>query len=167
MLFWAVYSFVVLQRLIELYIAKRNGQRLLALGAYEVGAWQHKWFVLLHTSFLLALLVEVSLRTDPLPVLGPYLLIVFATAQIGRYWVLRTLGVRWNTRIYVLPGAPLIRSGPYRWLKHPNYVIVTIELLVLPLAFGAFWTALAASAANLLLLRLRIPLEERALSLRD
>ncbi|WP_227874361.1 isoprenylcysteine carboxyl methyltransferase family protein [Tumebacillus algifaecis] len=161
--FSVVFAFVVLQRLLELIIAKRNGKHLVALGGVEVGAEHYKYIVLLHVSFLLALFFEVFARNrEMLPPYGtPFAL--FCLAQGLRVWVLLSLGKFWNTRIYVLPGSVPIARGPYRFLRHPNYVVVAIELFTLPLSFGAWSTALLFTALNAWVLSIRIRAEERAL----
>jgi methyltransferase len=159
---------IVVQRLIELRLAKRNEAWARARGAVERGARHYPAFFFLHTAWLLAWPAEAWLRG---PRFGPgwwALLGAFAAAQLLRYWAIRSLGPRWNTRILVLPGRTPIEEGPYRLLRHPNYLAVCIELAVVPLAFGAWWTAAVASVLNAgLLLGVRIPAEARALAWAD
>ena len=156
-------GFLVLQRLMELGLSARNAARLRARGAVEHGAAHFPWFVILHTLFPIALAAEVLLLgARP----GPQALVwvaVWLFAQGLRYAAIRALGEHWNVRILVVPGAPLVRRGPYRWLRHPNYVAVVLELIAAPLMFGAWRTALLFSLANLVLLRVRIRSEEQAL----
>lgn len=160
--FHAVLAFVVLQRLAELVWSARNTRRLLARGAEEVGAKHYPLFVLLHGSWLIALALTVPAETPPhWPLLG-----VFALLQLLRLWVVATLGPYWTTRIITLAEAPLVRHGPFRWLRHPNYAVVVGELAVLPLAFGAWQVALIWSLLNALLLRHRIRVENSALQSR-
>lgn len=154
-----VVGFLVVQRLVELAFASRNRRALLARGAVEVGREHYPAIVALHAGWLLALLVAVDPGT---PVSLP-LLAVFALLQCGRVWVIATLGRRWTTRVMVLPGAAPIRSGPYRYLRHPNYVVVCGEIAVAPLIFGEWVLAAAASALNLLVLRVRLRVENAAL----
>jgi methyltransferase len=154
-----VVALVALQRLIELLIARRNTARLLARGAVEHGAGQYPLIVALHAAWLAALLLVVPADRWPHPVL----LGLFLLLQPLRIWCIRSLGGRWTTRVIVLPGAPPVRRGPYRWLAHPNYLIVTAEIALLPLAFGAWRTALLFSLLNALLLRVRLAVENRAL----
>lgn len=157
--FHAVLIFVVVQRLAELVWSARNTRRLLGRGAQEVGARHYPLFVLLHGSWLIALALMVPADTPPhWPLLG-----LFALLQLLRIWVVATLGPYWTTRIITLPDAPLVRHGPFRWLKHPNYAVVVGEIAVLPLAFGAWQIALAWSLLNALLLWHRIRVEEAAL----
>jgi len=154
-----VVLLVAAQRLIELAIARRNTTRLLAAGGYEIGAAHYPLFVLLHGTWLAALLLLIPAGT---PVNWP-LLGLFALLQFGRVWVIVSLAGRWTTRIIVCPDEPLSRRGPYRYLRHPNYVIVAGEIAILPLAFGAWQIAAAFSAVNLALLAWRVRAEDRAL----
>lgn len=154
---------VALFRLVELAWARRNTARLLAEGAVEYGARQYPFFVALHASWLASLLVFVPGDVAPdWPLLG-----VFGLLQVGRLWVILSLGRFWTTRVITLPGAALVARGPYRWLRHPNYVVVVAELAVLPLAFGAWQLALIFTLLNAFLLAWRIRVEEAALAGRN
>ena len=156
---YVIVGFLVVQRLAELGFARRNHRALLARGAVEVGRGHYPAMVALHAGWLLALPATIDSRTAvSLPLLG-----VFVLLECGRVWVIATLGSRWTTRIVVLPGAAPIRSGPYRYVRHPNYVIVCGEMAVVPLMFGAWILAVTASALNLLVLRARLRVENRAL----
>jgi methyltransferase len=162
MLGWAqgVALLVAAQRLGELVYARRNESRLRTRGAVESGARHYPLFILLHGAWLLAVFLLIPVDQVPSwPLLGLFLLL-----QAARVWVVATLGPYWTTRVLSLPGAPLVRRGPYRWVQHPNYLIVTAEIAVLPLAFGAWWIAIAFSLANALLLYHRIGVEEQALA---
>jgi methyltransferase len=159
-LFHAVLGLVVLQRLAELVLAARNTSRLRAAGAFELDARGYPAFVLLHGGWLVSLALLVPATAPP----SWPLLAIYAVLQLGRVWILASLGRRWTTRIIVLPGAPLVRCGPYRFVRHPNYLIVAAEIAVLPLAFGAVAIAIVFSLANLLLVARRIAIEERALA---
>src|SRR5215510_5047961 len=151
---------VALQRLSELALAQFNTKRLIARGGREVDAEHYPLFILLHASWFIAILLTAPRAYDPVwPLLG-----VFALLQVMRVWVIVTLGPYWTTRIITLDGAPIVRRGPYRFVRHPNYWIVVGEIAVLPLAFGAWPVALIWSALNALLLRRRIRVEERALA---
>jgi methyltransferase len=158
---YAVLGCVVVQRIAELAVAATNTRRLREAGAVEVDRRGYLWFVLLHAAWLLSLFLLVPANAAPSWVL----LGIFAMLQLGRLWVIATLGRRWTTRIIVLPGVPLVRSGPYHWLRHPNYAIVAVEIAVLPLAFGVIAIALVFSAINLGLILRRIAIEDRALAL--
>jgi methyltransferase len=158
---WLVLLLVTGQRLAELCWARRNTRRLLARGGVEHGAWHYPLIVALHAAWLLALLLLVPADTPPRwPWLGLFLLL-----QPVRVWILLSLGARWTTRIIVLPGAAPVRRGPYRALRHPNYLLVALEILALPMAFGAWKLALLFSLLNAALIwGVRIPAEERALA---
>ena len=157
---YAIIGFLVFQRLVELGIARRNHRALVARGAIEFGRRHYPALVALHAGWLLALLGTIDPQT---PVSIP-LLAVFVLLECGRVWVVVTLGSRWTTRVMVVPGAKRIRAGPYRFLNHPNYLIVCGEIAVVPLMFGAWTLALIASALNLLALRTRIRVENKALA---
>lgn len=160
---YLVLVLVGVLRLAELVHAHRNTRRLRAAGAREVGAAHYPLFVLLHGAWLavLALSVGPTTRVDP------WLIALFGLLQLARLWVIATLGRFWTTRIITLPGAPLVRSGPYRILRHPNYLVVVAEIAVLPLALGQPWQALIFSALNGLLLWHRVRLESAALAPRQ
>ena len=157
---YLIVGFLVFQRLVELVIAQRNHRALAARGAIEFGRRHYPALVALHAGWLVALLVTIDPKT---PVSIP-LLVVFVLLECGRVWVIVTLGSRWTTRIMVVPGAKRIRSGPYRYVNHPNYLIVCGEIAVVPLMFGAWGLAAIASVLNLLALRTRVQTENRALA---
>jgi methyltransferase len=161
-LLWWILVAVALLRLIELFYAARNTRRLLARGAIEVAREQYPWFVALHAAWLLAMFAFIPAATMP----NLYLLAIFVVAQAARVWIIASLGPYWTTRVITLPGAPLVRRGPYAFLRHPNYAIVCIELAVLPLAFGAWQIALVFTVANAVLLAWRIRVENAALDTR-
>jgi methyltransferase len=153
-------------RLLELRVANRNRRRLLARGAVEASPGHYPWMVALHSVWLVSCLVEVWLLRRPfIPALAAVALIVFLGAFALRMWVISTLGERWTTRILCLPGAALVTGGPYRWLRHPNYLAVVLEIASLPLVHTAWLTALVLSLLDALLLRVRIRAEEEALGL--
>ncbi len=158
----ALVMLVLAQRLAEVLWARRNERRLLAQGAIEIGARHYPLFFLLHGAWLASLALLVPANA---PLFWP-LLLAFVLLQAARLWVIASLGRYWTTRIITLPGAPIVRRGPYRWLRHPNYAIVAAEIAVLPLVFGAWPIALVFSVLNTLLLRHRIRLEEQALASR-
>jgi methyltransferase len=157
-----ILALVVVQRLAELVLAARNTRRLLARGGREVGRSHYPLFVLLHASWLIAIAVATPPRTEPSwPLIG-----VFAVLQLMRVWIIATLGPYWTTRVITVDDAPVVRSGPYRLLRHPNYWVVTAEIAVLPLAFHDWAIALVWSILNALLLRHRIRVESAALASR-
>lgn len=155
---------VALERLVELVLARRNAARLRARGGHEAGVGHYPVMVALHTGFLVACAVEVTLAERPFhAAVGVPMLVLVVAAMALRYWVVATLGDRWTTRVIVVPGEPVVVGGPYRWLRHPNYLAVVVEIVALPLVHGAWLTALVFSAANALLLTVRIRVEEQAL----
>jgi methyltransferase len=156
-------TFVTAERLAELWLARHNTAALLARGAFEAAPGHYPLIVLLHAVWLLGLwLIGWA---NPLSRIW---LVIFSGLQVFRAWVLLTRGRRWTTRIVVLPGAPLVKNGPYRLLSHPNYVVVISEIAVLPLCFGLLCYALVFSAANAVIVAIRIRAENAALvGLRD
>jgi methyltransferase len=158
---WLI-ALVALQRLLELALARRNTARLLASGAYEVGANHYVLIVALHVAWLAALWITVPASASiSWPWFAAYLVL-----EGGRAWVMLTLGRFWTARIIHVPGAPLVRSGPYRFVRHPNYVIVCGEIAVLPLVFGQWPIALVFSFLNAGALAWRIQVENAALAAR-
>ncbi len=152
------------ERLFELRLSKRNALRQFYRGGVEVGQFHYRIMAALHTAFLFACVGEVWILRRPFPgKLGWTALGAALLAQALRYWAIHTLGDRWNTRVIVVPGAPPITNGPYRFVRHPNYLAVCIEMLAVPLVHGAYLTAAAFSLANAALLLVRIKAEERAL----
>ena len=154
----AILGFVTLQRLSELPVARANTRRLLAAGGHEVAPAHYPLIVLLHASWLAVLWLFALGRPINLPMLG-----LFALLQGLRVWTLRALGPRWTTRIIVVRGEHLVARGPYKYVDHPNYVVVVGEVAALPLAFGLVWVALLFTVLNGALLRVRIRAENRAL----
>jgi methyltransferase len=154
-----VLALVTLQRLGELALARRNTARLREAGAVEVGAGHYPLVVAVHAAWLAGLWLLAPSIAPSLPWLA-----AFAVLQVLRVWVLASLGRRWTTRILVLPGAPLVRRGPYRLMAHPNYAIVVGEIAVLPIAFGLYGYALVFSLLNAAILAIRIRAETDALA---
>ena len=156
---------VGVERLNELRISRRNAAEAFARGGTESGRGHFPAMVALHTGLLVGALAEVWLLGRVfLPALGWPMLAIALLCQLGRLWIIRSLGHQWNTRVIVVPGAELSRRGPYRWLTHPNYVLVAIEGVALPLVHTAWVTAIAFTVLNgILLLGFRIPAEDRAL----
>ena len=156
---WLV-AFLVAQRLVELCFAQFNTRRLRAKGGVEFGAAHYPLMIALHASWLLGLWLLGHDRS-----VIPFWLAIFVLLQVGRLWVIASLGRRWTTRVIVLPGFAPVSRGPYRWLKHPNYLIVALEIAVVPLALGLPLFALIFSAANAALLAYRIRIENEALAM--
>ena len=162
--FSAVIAVIALQRLWELRVSNRHLRALRARGAHEVGAAHYPWMVALHAAFLVSCVAEVWLLGRPWrPWIAAVAFAVLVAALVLRWSVLSTLGDRWTTRVMVLPDEQLITDGPYRWLRHPNYLAVVLEIVSIPMLHNAWLTAAVFSIANLLLLRARIGAEDRAL----
>ncbi|MEU6273155.1 isoprenylcysteine carboxylmethyltransferase family protein [Streptomyces populi] len=156
---------VAAERVGELVVARRNGRRSRARGAIEAGRGHYPAMVALHTALLIGCPAEVWLAGRPfVPALGWSMLAVLAGAQALRWWCITTLGFRWNTRVIVVPGLPLVARGPYRVLRHPNYVAVVAEGVALPLVHTAWVTALLFTLADAAVLTVRIRCENRALA---
>ncbi|MBX3519658.1 MAG: hypothetical protein KF835_06520 [Xanthobacteraceae bacterium] len=151
-------AFVTLQRLFELLLSRRNEARLKLRGAVEAGANHYPLMVALHVAWL-GVLWLLAWNLEP----NILLVAAFLALQPLRYWVMATLGNRWTTRVFVIPGASMVRHGPYRFFSHPNYLIVVLEIALLPLAFGLIWIAVLFSVLNAGLLAWRIRIEQRAL----
>ena len=157
------------ERLFELVRSKRNAAEAFAQGGVEYGQRHFPWMVALHTGLLLACIAEAALLQRPfIPALGWPMLAIALLCQAGRVWIIRSLGSQWNTRVIVIPGAKRVtRRGPYRfeWLPHPNYLLVAIEGIALPLIHTGWITAIAFTVLNaILLLGFRIPTEDKALA---
>lgn len=155
----AILAFVTMQRVAELVLARSNTRALLAAGAREYAPGHYPLIVAVHTAWLAALWWLAPGET----IRWPFLLL-FVLLQLGRVWVIRTLGPRWTTRIIVLPGAPLVTGGPFRFVSHPNYLVVIGEIAVLPLVFGLWEVALLFSLLNAIVLTIRVRAENRALA---
>lgn len=163
-LYTGLIGLVVVQRLAELRVAQRNRRWLEERGAVEIGGGHYPVMVVLHTAFLVACLAEPWLLDRPfVPVLAAAMVGVLAVATALRIWAIRSLGRRWTTRVLVLEGAPPVTTGPYRYVSHPNYLAVVLEVAALPLVHTAWLTAAVFTAANALVLTVRIRVEERGL----
>jgi methyltransferase len=160
----ALIALVAVERLAELVVARRNQRWSEARGAVEFGRGHYPAMVVLHIGLLVGAPVEVVVGGRPfVPGLGWPMFAVLLAAQLLRWWCITTLGRQWNTRIFVVPGLPLVSRGPYRFLPHPNYVAVVAEGLALPLVHTAWITAVAFTLCNAIVLRIRIVAENAAL----
>lgn len=165
--FYVLLIAIIIQRLIELVIATKNERWMKARGAIEVGQSHYKWFIVIHVLFFLAMMFEFQYKAieyEEQTSFHTVFFAIFLLAQIGRIWCIYSLGRFWNTKIIVLPKVALIKQGPYKYMKHPNYIIVFIELLFLPLTFGLYVVAILFPFLHLLLLTIRVPEEEAALN---
>ncbi len=162
-LYLAFLALLAAERGVELVVSARHAARLLARGGVEAGRGHYPPMVVVHAGFLLCCAAEAMAFPAPPGRLALLAVAAALGAQALRWWAIATLGDRWSTRVVVVPGEPPVTGGPYRFLRHPNYLAVVVELAAVPLAWGSWRTALAFSAANALLLRVRIRAEERAL----
>jgi methyltransferase len=152
-------SFFIAQRISELLVAKKNEKWLRAQGAIEYGKSHYSFIVLLHILFISSLITEYVLRAEAH--LDILFLILFFLLLSSKIWVITSLGKYWNTKIFRIPGAVPIKKGPYKLLKHPNYIIVVLEFIVVPLVFHLYFTAVVFSFLNTLMLWVRIREEEK------
>ncbi len=161
----ALIALIAVERLMELVISRRHEQHLRERGAVEVGAGHFPVMVALHSAFLVACVAEVWWLDRPFvaPLAAAMTVLIIATMSL-RFWVIATLGQRWTARVLVLPKSPPVTDGPYRFLRHPNYLGVVVEILAIPLVHCAWLTALLFSVANAALLAVRIRSEESALT---
>jgi len=159
----AFLGWISAQRLYELWLSARHTRTLIARGAVEHDRARYPWIVALHVVFPIALAVEVLALGARPPRAWALWLTLLVLADMLRAWTMLTLGEHWTTRVWVVPGTTPVRNGPYRWMRHPNYLAVTLELLAAPLMFGAWRTAVACLGINAVLLAGRIRAEERAL----
>ncbi len=164
-LYVGLIGLVIAERLVELVLTERNARRVVARGGFEVGRAHFVPMALMHASLLAAAPLEVFYFERPfLRALGVPMLVLLAGTMALRYWAISSLGDRWTTRVFVVPGEAPVTRGPYRWLRHPNYLAVIVEIAVLPLVHTAWLTAVVYSIANAFVLRIRIGVEERALA---
>lgn len=163
MAFILFVAFIIAQRLVELAIARRNEKWIKAKGGIEYGKGHYPIMVLIHTAFFLFFISEVLLLHKGISNFWPLLLFLFVMTQGMRIWALSSLGRYWNTKIIILPGAEVVKKGPYKIIKHPNYLIVGLEFLIIPLMFNAYITMFLFTLLNIVILSVRIPAEERAL----
>jgi methyltransferase len=162
--FWIFLTFLLVQRVSELLLAKRNERVARVKGAVEYDEKGYKVIVLMHIFFFISLISEYILLARTLSNFWVPLLILFIIAQILRYWAISTLGYYWNTKILVTPNTSPIRTGPYKYLNHPNYLSVILEIAVIPLIFSCYITSMIFTLLNLVLLKRRMRIEEQALS---
>lgn len=163
-LYVAFVGLVAVERLVEVLVSRRNLRRAFARGAVEAGAADYAWMVAVHASFLACCVVEVwALERPWIPPLGIPMLGIAAAAMALRWWVVSSLRGRWTTRVVFVPGDALVTSGPFRWMRHPNYAAVVAEMAAIPLVHTAWLTALVFSAANAWLLRRRVRIEDALL----
>ncbi len=155
-----ILSLVTLQRLAELYIANRNTKKLIASGGLEIGSNHYPIMVALHTLWLAGLWYLVIYQN---PIVSMPWIIAYLVLEAARGWIIAALGSRWTTRIIIVPGETLVAEGPYRFFRHPNYMVVAGEIFILPMAFGLWWYAILFAVLNAAMLYWRIKAEDEAL----
>lgn len=163
-MFTLFFAFIVTQRLMELVVARKNEKWMRLEGAVEYGKSHYPYIVALHVAFLLSFLLEVSILDKTVSSFWPVLLLFFLLTQGLRIWAIYSLGKYWNTKVLIVPNANIIQKGPYRYLRHPNYFIVALEIVLIPLLFQAYVTLILFTILNAWMLSVRIPLEEKALA---
>lgn len=165
MLFYILILFVIIQRITELSVSKRNEKWLLSQGAVEYGKEHYKFIVIMHAMFFVSMIAEYNIKSvhNDLNIINYLFLVFFIILQIARVSVIRTLGKYWNTRIYRISGSELVRTGLYKYFKHPNYIIVSLEILTFPLIFNLYYTAIIFTVWNAIILAVRIKAENIAL----
>jgi methyltransferase len=156
-------SVIIVQRIAELIAARRNALKMFSLGAVEYDNKGYSFIVLMHIFFFISIIFEFFFMKRVISPFFPYMLVLFLSAQALRYWSISKLGIYWNTRIIVLKGSRLVKSGPYKFLKHPNYTAVVTEIALIPLMFSCYFTAVVFSVMNLIVLKRRIKIETEAL----
>lgn len=164
-LFIVFIPFLVIQRLFELRLAKRNEELVRKEGAVEYDKRGYKYIVYMHIGFFITLILEKYLLNREFNSLSLLFLLIFIFTQLLRYWAITSLGKYWNTKILVVPGASLVKTGPYKYMKHPNYLAVITEFAVIPLIFSCYITCIIFSILNFLTLIRRIKIEEKALNI--
>ncbi len=161
--FWIFFAFLVSQRFLELLLARRNERIVKSKGALEFDRDGYRHIVATHAAFFISLVLEKFLLQRGLNKYWAVFFFIFLIAQILRYWAISSLGVYWNTRVLVVPGSQRMTTGPYKYLKHPNYMAVIVEIAVIPLIFSCYLTSISFSIVNFILIRRRIGIEENAL----
>ncbi|QIW80388.1 isoprenylcysteine carboxyl methyltransferase family protein [Bacillus tequilensis] len=162
-MFWLLIVILIAQRTAEMAVARQNEQKVKQQGAIEFGESHYPYIIITHILFFLSLIAEVLLMNKQPSSWWIGIAAAIVTVQAVRYWALCSLGSYWNTKILVVPGAELVKKGPYRWMKHPNYTVVILEFLLIPLLYHAYMTMCLFSILNAVLLTVRIRTEEKAL----
>ncbi|MED2968441.1 hypothetical protein ES066_01485 [Bacillus subtilis] len=162
-MFWLLIAILIVQRAAEMAVARQNEQKVKKQGAIEFGESHYPYIITMHILFFLSLMAEVLLMNKQPSSWWLGIAAVILSVQIVRYWALCSLGAYWNTKILVVPGVELVKKGPYKWMKHPNYAVVILEILLIPLLYQAYVTMCLFSIFNAVLLSVRIRAEDKAL----
>lgn len=161
MIFILFVSFVILLRIAELYVARRNEKWMLQNGAVEYGKKHYPFIIALHSLFFVSLIIEYSMQQTPS--FSLIFLLIYLLLIAFKVWIIASLGKFWNTKIFRIQNYPLINKGPYKYIKHPNYIIVIAEIALIPLIFQLYYTALIFTLLNAIMLSVRIKEENLAL----
>ncbi|MDZ5723076.1 isoprenylcysteine carboxyl methyltransferase family protein, partial [Bacillus sp. SXabc123] len=162
-MFWLLIAILIAQRAAEMAVARQNEQKVKKQGAIEFGESHYPYIIIMHILFFLSLIAEVLLMNKQPSSWWIGIATVILIVQAVRYWALCSLGAYWNTKILVVPGVELVKKGPYKWMKHPNYTVVILEILLIPLLYQAYVTMCLFSILNAVLLTVRIRAEDKAL----
>ncbi|MBU7593225.1 isoprenylcysteine carboxyl methyltransferase family protein [Metabacillus halosaccharovorans] len=162
-MFYIVFFFLIVQRITELFIARKNEKWMKNRGGIEHGKDHYPYIVSLHLLFLISFFIEVQVFRRELTDIWFVMFPILFVTQFLRYWSVFSLGNYWNTKIMIVPGDVVISRGPYKFVKHPNYIVVAVEILLLPLLFHAYITAILFTILNVVMMTIRIPAEESAL----
>ncbi|ADM38199.1 isoprenylcysteine carboxyl methyltransferase family protein [Bacillus spizizenii ATCC 6633 = JCM 2499] len=162
-MFWLLIAILIAQRAAEMAVARQNEQKVKKQGAIEFGESHYPYIIIMHILFFLSLIAEVLLMNKQPSSWWIGIAAAILIVQAVRYWALCSLGAYWNTKILVVPGAELVKKGPYKWMKHPNYTVVILEILLIPLLYQAYVTMCLFSIVNAVLLTVRIRTEDKAL----
>ncbi|MEG7377767.1 isoprenylcysteine carboxyl methyltransferase family protein [Bacillus subtilis] len=162
-MFWLLIAILIAQRAAEMAVARQNEQKVKKQGAIEFGESHYPYIIIMHILFFLSLTAEVLLMNKQPSSWWIGIAVAILSVQAVRYWALCSLGAYWNTKILVVPGAELVKKGPYKWMKHPNYTVVILEILLIPLLYQAYVTMCLFSIVNAVLLTVRIRAEDKAL----
>ncbi|MBY4604294.1 MULTISPECIES: isoprenylcysteine carboxyl methyltransferase family protein [Bacillus] len=162
-MFWFLIVILITQRVAEMAVARQNEQKVKKQGAIEFGESHYPYIIIMHILFFLSLIAEVLLMNKQPSSWWIGIAAAILCVQAVRYWALCSLGAYWNTKILVVPGAELVKKGPYKWIKHPNYTVVILEILLIPLLYQAYVTMCLFSLVNAVLLTVRIRTEDKAL----
>ncbi|KAF1679885.1 isoprenylcysteine carboxyl methyltransferase family protein [Bacillus sp. SKDU12] len=162
-MFWLLIAILIAQRAAEMAVARQNEQKVKQQGAMEFGESHYPYMIIMHILFFLSLMAEVLLMNKQPSSWWIAIAVAITTVQAVRYWALCSLGSYWNTKILVVPGAELVKKGPYKWMKHPNYTVVILEIVLIPLLYQAYVTMCLFSILNAAMLTVRIRTEDKAL----
>ncbi|MCY8425062.1 isoprenylcysteine carboxyl methyltransferase family protein [Bacillus vallismortis] len=162
-MFWLLIVILMTQRLAEMAVARQNEQKVKKQGAIEFGESHYPYIIIMHILFFLSFIAEVLMLNKQPSSWWIGIAAAILSVQAVRYWALCSLGAHWNTKILIIPGAELVKKGPYKWIKHPNYTVVILEILLIPLLYRAYVTMCLFSIFNAVLLTVRIRAEDKAL----